>query len=377
MPRARRPEGTITRGKTAPNRLRRVDRWIVRVHGPELRRQERPLVVDLGYGASPITTVELFGRLRAVHPRVEVVGIEIDPDRVAAARPYEREGLSFRLGGFELPVERPPALIRAFNVLRQYEEAEAWQAWDRLCAGLAPGGVLVEGTCDEIGRRAVWVSLRRTTGEPPARADVPAARGPAEAGGPWGRSGRWEQSARREPGGLRDAEGRPEAAGPWDPSGRGESGSAREAGDRPETAGPWESGSAREASRRRGPGGRRTVPRPRDGEPAGVPQTITFAAHLPTLSRPSDLTERLPKTLIHRNVPGEPVHALLTAFDRAWASAAPRSVFGPRQRWIAAVELLSREFPVHTTPPLGGRGRWRLGEVTVPWPAVAPRPGGL
>src|SRR5581483_1375166 len=107
MPGARRPEGTITRGKTAPNRLRRVDRWIVRVHGPRLRRQERPLVVDLGYGASPVTTVELFDRLRAVHPRVEVVGVEIDPDRVAAARPYEREGLSFRLGGFELPVGRP------------------------------------------------------------------------------------------------------------------------------------------------------------------------------------------------------------------------------------------------------------------------------
>ncbi|GAA4519455.1 hypothetical protein GCM10023191_095020 [Actinoallomurus oryzae] len=305
----RRPEGTITRGKTAPNRLRRVDRWIVRVHGPRLRRQERPLVVDLGYGASPITTVELFGRLRAVHPRVEVVGVEIDPERVAAARPYEREGLSFRLGGFELPVGRPAALIRAFNVLRQYEEAEAWRAWDRLCGGLAPGGVLVEGTCDEIGRRAVWVTLHGTDGGAPG---VPAPRDPAEGAG------------------------------------------------------------ARGASRRRGPGERRTALRPR----AGVPQMITFAAHLATLSRPSELTERLPKTLIHRNVPGEPVHALLTAFDRAWATAAPRSVFGPRQRWIAAVELLSRELPVHTAPPLGGRGRWRLGEVTVPWSAVAPRPTG-
>src|SRR3954454_13617835 len=101
MSRTRRLEGTVTRGTTAPNRLRRVDRWIGGVYGPLLRRVERPLVVDLGYGATPVTTAEWFTRLRAIQPRVEVVGIEIDPDRVAAARPHEREGLSFRRGGFE------------------------------------------------------------------------------------------------------------------------------------------------------------------------------------------------------------------------------------------------------------------------------------
>jgi hypothetical protein len=285
MSRTRRPEGTITRGTTAPNRLRRVDRWIARVYGPLLRRDRRPLVVDLGYGASPVTTAELFTRLRAVHPRVEVVGMEIDPQRVAAARHCEREGLSFRLGGFELPVDRPPTLIRAFNVLRQYGEAEAWTAWDRMCAGLAPDGVLVEGTCGETGRRAVWVALQR--GRPSAHAGTP---------------------------------GRP-------------------------------------------------------GERAGavaVPRTITFAAHLPSMPRPSELAERLPKTLIHRNVPGERVHQLLAAFDRAWAAAAPQSVFGPRQRWVAAVELLARDHPVYTGAPLGGRARWRLGEVTLPWSAAGP-----
>jgi hypothetical protein len=277
-----RPEGVITRGTTAPNRLRRADRWIVAVHGPLLRRADRPLVVDLGFGASPVTTAELFGRLRTVHPRVEVVGVEIDPARVAAARPREREGLSFRLGGFELPVDRPPTLVRAFNVLRQYGEGEAWAAWERLCAGLSPDGVLVEGTCGETGRRAAWVTL----------------------------------------------------------------GASRGATDR----------SGRDV---------------RAGAPA--PRTITLAAHLPTLAQPSQLAERLPKTLIHRNVPGERVHRLLTAFDRAWAAAAPQSVFGPRQRWITAVELLARDHPVLTTPPFGGRARWRLGEVTLPWSAVAPR----
>lgn len=260
----------ITRGTTNPNRLRRCDRWIAATQGRLL--QGAPLVVDLGYGASPVTTVELHRRLLRISAGVSVVGLEIDPTRVTAGAEFLARsalpGLSFRRGGFELPVERPPMLVRAFNVLRQYGEAEAWQAWARLCSGLAPDGVLVEGTCDEIGRRAVWVTLGR------------------------------------------------------------------------------------------------------DG-----PRAITFAAHVASLPRPSELAERLPKTLIHRNVPGERVHAFLADFDRAWAAAAPHSVFGPRQRWMAAVESLSGSWPVLARAPLGGRRRWRLGEVTLPWAAVAPISG--
>ena len=85
-----RPVGTITRGTTNPNRLRRADRWLCSVHAPLLRSAADPLVVDLGYGATPVTAVELLDRLRRVRPDVEVVGIEIDPSRVAAARPVLR-----------------------------------------------------------------------------------------------------------------------------------------------------------------------------------------------------------------------------------------------------------------------------------------------
>lgn len=288
----RRPEGTRTRGTTAPNRLRRVDRWIAATQAATLLSADRPpLVVDLGFGASPITTVELYERLRAVRPDVEVVGLEIDPIRVEEAARYlagcdrreQYRGLTFALGGFELPVAQPPLLVRAFNVLRQYEEEEAWQAWDRLCERLAPGGVLVEGTCDEIGRRAAWVTLGR-----PGAAAGPSPQRPAD-------------------------------------SGRAE------------------------------------------------PRTITFSARVSTLPCPSELAERLPKALIHHNVPGEEIHRLLTDFDRSWAIAAPQSVFGPRQRWIAAVEHLSSTWPVVARPPAGGRARWRLGEVTLPWAAIAPR----
>ncbi len=261
-----RPLGTPTRGTTNPNRLRRMDRWTAAVHAGGLRRAADPVAVDLGYGAAPWTAVELLGRLRAVRPDAQVVGIEIDPARVAAAAPFERPGLTFLHGGFEIPLPggRRPVLIRAANVLRQYEEDQVAAVWAGLCGRLASGGLLVEGTCDEIGRRHVWVAL--------------------------------------------------------------------------------------------GPEG---------------PRTVTFAARLASLDRPSDLAERLPKALIHRNVPGEPVHAFLTDFDRAWAAAAPFAPLGARQRWIRAVRTLADSgWPLADSP-----ARWRHGEVTVRWEAIAPATG--
>ena len=252
--------GLATRGTTAPHRLRRVDRWLTAVHGGRLRAAgPPPLVVDLGYGSSPVTAVELFARLREVRDDVEVVGLEIDPERVAAALPAQRPGLSFRRGGFELAGLRP-LVVRALNVLRQYDEEPALAAWTTLRAGLAPGGLLVEGTCDEIGRRAAWVAL----------------------------------------------------------------------------------------------------------DPAG-PRTLTLAAHLPSLERPSVLAERLPKALISHNVPGQPVHALLTALDASWDRAAAYAPFGPRARWTVACEALDW--------PQTGPARHRFGELTVPWDTVAPPAG--
>ncbi|MFE0737730.1 class I SAM-dependent methyltransferase [Streptomyces sp. NPDC058855] len=272
-PRTTRPVGTPTRGTTNPNRLRRMDRWIAAVHGPALRRSPAPPVaVDLGYGAAPWTAVELLARLRTADPRTLLYGIEIEPARVEAARPYEagHPGLAFLHGGFEVPVPGEVFLIRAANVLRQYDEDEVASVWARLCARLvapgAPGagghggGLLVEGTCDEIGRRHVWVALDRNG-----------------------------------------------------------------------------------------------------------PRTVTFATRLGSLERPSDLAERLPKALIHRNVPGEPVHAFLRDFDRAWAAAAPYASLGARQRWIRAVRDLAADWPLTDGPR-----RWRQGEVTVRWEALAP-----
>jgi hypothetical protein len=273
MAAARSPVGQVTRGTTGTNRLRRVDRWIAR--HPALRRTSDPLVIDLGYGASGVTALELQARLARARPDVEVLGLEIELARVERARAQlaavragatsfdPRARVSFALGGFEVPVPngRRPAVIRAMNVLRQYREDEVADAWERMCGRLAPGGVLVEGTCDEIGRIMTWVAVG----------------------------------------------------------------------------------------------------------PDAVPATLSISLRLADLEHPSIAAERLPKALIHRNVPGEAVHAFLAALDAEWARAGGVAPFGPVHRWQTALGALEQ-----AGWPLQGRSRWRLGEVTVPWSAVAP-----
>jgi SAM-dependent methyltransferase len=274
MPSGRSPAGRPTRGTTGTNRLRRVDRWIAQL--PVFRRADDPLVIDLGYGASGVTAFELQARLARVRPDAEVRGLEIDPARVARADAqlvdvqagrtgFARDArVSFAVGGFEVPLPgaRRPAVIRAMNVLRQYDEAEVTGAWARMCARLAPGGVLVEGTCDEIGRITTW-------------ADVGA---------------------------------------------------------------------------------------------GGAAESLTISLRLEGLESPGIAAERLPKALIHHNVPGEPVHAFLSGLDSEWERASGLSAFGPVQRWIATVHAMrDAGWSVR-----GGRSRWRLGEITVPWDEVRP-----
>lgn len=257
-----RPVGAPTRGTTAANRLRRADRWLTR--SPRVRAAlgsaTGPVVVDLGYGRIPITTLELAGRLRAVAPGVRVVGLEIDPERVAAARDFGH-GAEFGLGGFELAGLRP-VLVRAFNVLRQYPEDAVAEAWRTMCSNIDPAGLIVDGTCDESGRLAGWVLL--------------------------------------------DADG---------------------------------------------------------------PVSLTLACDPRYLERPSQLAERLPKALIHHNVPGQPIHTLLTEADRAWAAAAGHSVFGPRARWRATTDALRMSGVPVETPRRAGRDAI----LTVAWDIVAPR----
>lgn len=79
------PIGQLTRGTTGYNRLRRSDRWLV--HSPRVRAAllsaADPLVVDLGYGALPVTTLELAARLRLLRNDIRVVGLRSTPSGYA------------------------------------------------------------------------------------------------------------------------------------------------------------------------------------------------------------------------------------------------------------------------------------------------------
>ena len=259
----RKPIGTITRGTTNPNRLRRIDRFIA--SQAILRQIPKPIVVDLGFGASPITAIELLSRLRKVNPNTHVVGIEIDRERVDRGLAVAHEQLHFTHGGFETPL--PPSLaetadvIRAFNVLRQYDESEVAAAWQQMQSRLSENGILVEGTCDEIGRLSSWVTLNKNGAV-----------------------------------------------------------------------------------------------------------SFTISLRLSGLDLPSKVAERLPKILIHHNVPGEKIHDFLQALDLAWQSNAGIGAFSAAQRWVSTCKQLSAS----GWPLIGDPKRWRLGEMTIEWSAVAP-----
>ncbi|MFN8442508.1 MAG: hypothetical protein U0175_17165 [Caldilineaceae bacterium] len=178
----KRPLGEPTRGKTARNRLRRVDNFLAMYDPRLIRRNDGEFAqawfVDLGYGSEPWTALESAERLRKLNPRLPVLGVEIDPERVAAAQPYADALTQFRLGGFNVPLQslatgrvETARAIRAFNVLRQYNETAVADAWAQMMKCLLPGGLLIEGTSDPLGR--IWVAnvLRKGERELGSRGD--------------------------------------------------------------------------------------------------------------------------------------------------------------------------------------------------------------
>jgi len=172
----KRLQGEATRGKTAQNRLRRLDLFLKRYDPALLLRADgdyaQALFVDLGYGASPVTTLESARQLRQINSKLGILGVEIDPDRVAAAQNAATDTIHFRLGGFNLPLKfqsngqlETVRAIRALNVLRQYDEADVSDAYAQLAEYVLPGGLLLEGTSNPLGRLMVINLLRRSAAD--------------------------------------------------------------------------------------------------------------------------------------------------------------------------------------------------------------------
>jgi hypothetical protein len=172
-----------------------------------------------------------------VNPNSHVVGIEIERERVERGLAVATDQLHFTHGGFETPLPDGLAeranVIRAFNVLRQYDESDVADAWSRMQSRLTEDGLLIEGTCDEIGRLSTWITLDK-----------------------------------REP------------------------------------------------------------------------LNLTISMRLSGLDLPSKVAERLPKALIHHNLPGARIHEFLQALDAAWRTNAGLGAFGAAQRWVASCEQL-------------------------------------
>ena len=161
-PSSKKPIGLPTRGKTASNRLRRVDNFILLCEPSLLTRTDglfqRSMFVDLGYGFDARTTLESAERFRRLNPNLPILGVEIDKERVDAAISYADEITHFRLGGFNLPLQPGESvrLIRAFNVLRQYEEKDFIPAYEQLVQHVLRGGLMIEGTSNPFG--SIWVA---------------------------------------------------------------------------------------------------------------------------------------------------------------------------------------------------------------------------
>ncbi len=143
----------------------------------------RGAIVDVGYGETPITTIELARAVQQVNAEVRVFGIEREtPTAESQVRHVDQlhqlhqhspsprggegrgEGVTLLAGDFATCASlAPAAVVRAMNVLRGYREEEVEEIHAALGAGLVEGGLLLEGSTDTEGHvTVVWVMRKRS-----------------------------------------------------------------------------------------------------------------------------------------------------------------------------------------------------------------------
>ena len=284
---SKKPEGQPTRGKTASNRLRRVDNFLLLYEPSLLTRTDglfaSSLFVDLGYGFDARTTLESAARFRRLNPDLTILGVEIEKERVEVALPFADEKTFFRLGGFNLPLREGEhvRLIRAFNVLRQYEEKDFAPAYEHLAQYVLPGGLMIEGTSNPFG--SIWVAnlVRKTNPEHVTLRE-------------------WRESATTEKSRRFAAESFAEFI------------LSRAEGLRM-TNSDWRF------------------------------EALVFSTNFRMGFDITDFQAVLPKNLIHHVVPGEPIHDFIEAWKGAAAETSAMKAYGLRQWFIQSAEALSQK----------------------------------
>lgn len=158
------PASRSVRGRTRPGRLRAIDDW-VRHEAAEVVAQAR-LVIDLGFGVSPITVEEFARSLHAVNAGVRVVGLEQALERVGEGG--AAAGCELLAGGFEAlqAFTGSAAIVRAMNVVRGYRADEVEGIHRALCAAATTGGLVIEGSTDVEGHVLACHLFRCAGGEP-------------------------------------------------------------------------------------------------------------------------------------------------------------------------------------------------------------------
>jgi hypothetical protein len=182
-------------------------------------------------------------------------------------------------------------LIRAFNVLRQYEEKDFAPAYERLAEYVLPGGLMIEGTSNPFG--SIWCAniVRKTS---PAHVTL--------------REGRFSattEESRRSPA-LR-------------------AGASVAAGSSPASA----------------PGTGVASLRMTNAE--WLFEALVFSTNFRLGFDITDFQAVLPKNLIHRVVSGEPIHGFFEAWKAAAAETAAMKVYGLRQWFIHSAEALAQK----------------------------------
>ena len=113
------------------------------------------MLVDVGFGVSAVTTAELA----AAFPTHEVVGLEQDAARVAAAS-LEFPSLALVAGGLE-GAARQALVLRIANVGRGLSRDGVAELHAQVLPWLVDGGVCLEGSTDLEGHVSTFWVLRR------------------------------------------------------------------------------------------------------------------------------------------------------------------------------------------------------------------------